>query len=331
MKAKIRIAIAGLAHIHASEYIECIHNNLDSCLIGVWDYNLAEAKKCAKQNNVPFVFTLDELIMLKPDLIVVCSENANHSTIVIDIAKAGIPMLCEKPLGITKAQMIDMLRVCKDTNTRLMIAFPNRFVDGIIKIRHAIRAGVLGDILSIKATNRGKMPGSFFIEKELSGGGCMMDHIVHVADLLNWFFDEPAKWVFAYRNTKLYPQLNVEDVALVHMNYAQSIQVTLDASWSLYKGNPTGRDLTMDILGTQGSVHFDIANDSVTLISEKYPLGKTFDFASHKNQKMIDAAVYSVKNNLPFPVTGEDGYKATMIALCAIESCAGNTPVKVKY
>lgn len=112
MKAKVRVAIAGLAHIHASEYIQCIHNNLDSCLIGVWDYNLAEAKKCAKQNDVPFALTLGELIMLKPDFIVVCTENVNHSTVVIDIAKAGIPMLCEKPLGITKVQMVDMHNQC---------------------------------------------------------------------------------------------------------------------------------------------------------------------------------------------------------------------------
>jgi predicted dehydrogenase len=47
-------------------------------------------------------------------------------------------------------------------------------------------------VLAVNATNHGQIPGGWFLDPEASGGGAVMDHTVHVADLLRWMLDVEA-------------------------------------------------------------------------------------------------------------------------------------------
>ena len=326
----VNIAVLGLAHVHAEVYIRCIRNNPHAKLLGIWDSDpLRLAAEC-ERFDVPFTGTLEELLEQKPQLVVVCSENARHAALVVAAAQRGIPVLCEKPLGTNREDMRTMIEVCKANDVGLMTAFPNRFLDTVRRVRDTIRSGALGELLTVKATNRGKMPGGFFIEPELSGGGSMMDHIVHVTDLLNWFLDEVPQWVHAMSDTRFYPELKVEDAAMVQMRYPCGLAVMLDASWSLCQKNPGARDLTMDIVGTKGSLSLDIVEGHNELLSVHTDRRLYFDLGEDKSQRMVDAAIACVIEGTPFPITGEDGYRAAVAAFAALESTGSTEPVQVQ-
>ncbi len=322
------VTVAGLAHVHAAVYLEALRGCPQAQLAGVWDFDATLGQAVARQFETRCFGSLDEALSAA-ELVVVCSENTRHAPIVLAAAQKGVPVLCEKPLGTSLVEMRQMIVACEAGGGGLMTAFPNRFLDSVNRVREAIRAGSLGDILSVKATNRGKMPGGFFIQPALSGGGSLIDHVVHVTDLLNWFFDEVPEWAFAFADTRFYPELTVEDAAMVQMRYPCGAMVTLDASWSLCEKNPGARDLTMDIVGTKGSLRLDIVEGHNTVLSAKSDRRAYFDLGPDKSRRMIDAAVACVRAGEPFPITGEDGYRASAVALAALQSLGGDTPVPV--
>ena len=57
-----------------------------------------------------------------------------------------------------------------------------------MELKQQLDTGVLGDIYSVKSTNHGSMPGRWFADPKLAGGGAVLDHTVHVIDLLRWFW-----------------------------------------------------------------------------------------------------------------------------------------------
>ncbi len=82
-----------------------------------------------------------------------------------------------------------------------MTAFPCRYLASVIKAKEAIELGEIGDIIAIKGTNRGSLPSGWFLQSVLSGGGALLDHTVHVMDLMNWITQSEVKEVYAYSAT----------------------------------------------------------------------------------------------------------------------------------
>src|SRR5579862_5424452 len=61
------------------------------------------------------------------DVVDVCLPTDLHAQFVIEAAKAGKNVFCEKPMARTAAQAEDMTRVCKENGVRLMIGHCIRF------------------------------------------------------------------------------------------------------------------------------------------------------------------------------------------------------------
>ena len=79
-----------------------------------------------------------------------------------------------------------MIDACEQAGSKLQIAFPVRFAPPVQKLKAVLDAGTLGRLISAKCTNHGKMPGGWFADSEKAGGGAVMDHTVHVVDVLRW-------------------------------------------------------------------------------------------------------------------------------------------------
>ena len=79
-----------------------------------------------------------------------------------------------------------MIDACKANGVLLQTAFPVRYNTTVVRAKQMIDEGKLGRILAMKGTNRGRNPGGWFVDPELSGGGAVIDHTVHVADIMRW-------------------------------------------------------------------------------------------------------------------------------------------------
>src|SRR5947209_6613557 len=78
-----------------------------------------------------------------------------------------------------------------------MTAFPCRYSPVMQKLKAMIDSGSAGKVLAFRGTNRGRNPGGWFIDRQLSGGGAMIDHTVHVTDLMRWLLRDEVKEVYA--------------------------------------------------------------------------------------------------------------------------------------
>ena len=188
--------------------------------------------------GIPYYADYNELLAQELDAVVICSENARHAEITKRAAAAGKHVLCEKPLGLSEAEMLEMIQVCKDNGVQLMTAFPCRYITSVRQAKEAIDAGQIGEILAMKGTNRGTMPGGWFIEREKSGGGAVLDHTVHVMDLMHWFTGSKAEEVYAHAET-LFNDTEIDDAGMVHVKFANGVVAVLDPSWSRNRTFPT--------------------------------------------------------------------------------------------
>jgi myo-inositol 2-dehydrogenase / D-chiro-inositol 1-dehydrogenase len=118
------------------------------------------------------------------DGVLVCAPSDLHLDTVRRIVVAGLPILCEKPLGITSAEALAAAKLAADASLPLQIGFWRRFVPMLKQLRERIVAGELGSIYAIACFQwDGQPPGTYF---RTHSGGIFIDMGVHEFDQSRW-------------------------------------------------------------------------------------------------------------------------------------------------
>jgi 1,5-anhydro-D-fructose reductase (1,5-anhydro-D-mannitol-forming) len=265
----LKIAIASFAHVHAAGYASELLGTPGIALLAS-DPDGAAAPDAAPRGaelaaklGVDYVDSYDELFAWGPDAVVVTTENARHRAIVERAAAAGVHVLCEKPLATTLEDAQAMVAACEAAGVILMVAYPVRFAPQFEALRARVDAGVLGDPFAIVGTNNGKIPvdsRKWFTDPELAGGGALVDHVVHCADLIDALTGGMrARTVYAAANGLLHADLGVaaETGGLVTITYENGLIATIDCSWSQPAGAPNWGGVSLEVTGTLGSVRIE--------------------------------------------------------------------------
>jgi 1,5-anhydro-D-fructose reductase (1,5-anhydro-D-mannitol-forming) len=265
----LKVGIASFAHGHAISYADLL-NHLPDVEVLAADPDGASAPdpgprgaELAAELGVPYVDSYDELFAWGPDAVVVTSENALHRGLVERAAAAGAHVLCEKPLATEVEDGEAMIAACEAAGAILMVAYPVRFSDPYLRLRASVAAGLLGDVFAILGTNNGKIPqGSrqWFTDAKLAGGGALVDHTVHCADLIDGLTGgASAVRVHAAANRILHEEkgVEVETGGLVTINYDNGLMATIDCSWSVPDNGPTWGGVSLQVTGTNGSVEIE--------------------------------------------------------------------------
>ncbi|MBA2940882.1 Gfo/Idh/MocA family oxidoreductase [Paenibacillus sp. CGMCC 1.16610] len=323
----LKIGMISFAHGHAFSYFNSLLELPEVKIVGIADEVTSRVEGIAQRHEVPYYADYRDLLAQDVDAVVICSENVHHAKLVIDAANAKKHVLCEKPLGTTKEEMEQMIAACKHNGVQLMTAFPCRYLAAVVRAKEAIERGEIGDIVAIKGTNHGGNPGGWFIDKSLSGGGAVLDHTVHVMDLMNWFLQSEVKEVYAYAATLFREELEVEDAGMLHIKFENGVFAVLDTSWSRPKSFPTWGDVTMEIVGTQGVITVDGFAQKNDLFSNAAGKGQYTFWGDNMDAFMIRDFVKALRQGEQVPVTGEDGLKAAQVALAAYESAKLGQPV----
>ena len=171
------------------------------------------------------------------------------------------------------------------------------------------------------------MPGGWFIEKARSGGGAVIDHTVHVADLLRWMLQDEVVEVYAEIGNLIYPDIHIDDCGILSLRFASGAFATIDTSWSRPRINPVGGDVTMEIVGREGVLVLDAFRQRVDVASQVQGRYYWSGWGSDMDLGMIADFVRMIREDAPPPITGYDGLKAMEIALAAYQSAEEGRPV----
>ncbi|WP_152354535.1 Gfo/Idh/MocA family protein [Brachybacterium subflavum] len=326
----LRIALLSCAHTHAAGYAALLDAREDVDLVvsdpdGFGDVRVSDRSRIVGSHEE----ALDAWGggTTGPDAVVVTSANAHHRDLVLEAARRGAHVLCEKPLATTVVDAQQMVEACREAGVLLMTAFPVHFAPQVASLRDAVAHGGLGEVVGVTGTNNGKLPTGrdWFTDIELSGGGALVDHTVHIAQILDSVFGEPET-VHAVTNRILFADRagdGAETGGLVTLTYADGLVATIDCSWSQSADAPTWGGVTLQAVGTQGQLTVDPFSQHVGGFGQWLPYGADLDAL------MLDAFLAAVHRGSSSGVepSGEAGLRTVRIVAAAQESVRTGQPV----
>ncbi len=327
----MKLGIMSFAHLHAEAYIGNIRAIPGVEMMGLADEDAERGQKYAEMFDAHLYPSYEALLADKPDGVVICSENNKHRPLVEMAAQAGVHILSEKPLATNLADAQAIIDMCDQAGVILMTAFPMRFSAPLLEVKAQLDDGSLGQVYAMNTTNQGQMPINhrrWFVDKELAGGGAVMDHTVHLADILRWYFDSEVVEVYAQSNHILHADMvDVETGGLLLLTLANGTFVSIDCSWSKPLNYPTWGGLTMELISERGLTVVDGFSQNLNIYQQSQAKNWWAYWGSDANQAMLEEFVAAIREQRSPKVTGLDGYKAVEVALAAYASAEQGQPV----
>jgi UDP-N-acetylglucosamine 3-dehydrogenase len=329
----VRVGIVSFAHVHAPEYATVLASLESADFVGVADGDASRGREAAERFGVGF-FEDARGLFEEVDAVVVCSENRNHARDVIPALEHGVHVLCEKPISTTVEDAQAMIRASEVAGRQLRIAFPVRYLPAVGQAGEIVVSGGIGRVLAVSGTNHGQIPGGWFLDPEVAGGGAVMDHTVHVADVLRWMLGAEARSVYAEIGS-FFGAEGVDDGGILTLELeggviADGAFATIDPSWSRGDGYPTWGDVTLRITGTSGIVEVDgFAQLLTTFDHERGNASWTYT-GEDMNVLMLQDFLRGIAGDSPAGASGEDGLRALEIVLAAYRSAEDNEPTEVE-
>jgi predicted dehydrogenase len=332
----IRIGIVSFAHLHAEGYQAILRAIPGVELIGFSHENTDEGRSFAEKYGLRWFSQHQDLLAAGLDGAVICAENARHRELTEMAAQAKVPILCEKPIETNLADAKAMESICAKNGVRFMTAFPMRFAPSTQTVRAMIQKRELGNVLGVNGINHSEIPKghrAWFADNKLAGGGAVMDHTVHLADLLRWCFAAEIVEVYAEIDNLFYPdEVTVDTAGLMLILLSNGVQASIDCSWSRPTSYPRWGHLKMEVIGERGTAVMDSFARYLTLYSNNGLRNPSWiGFGPDPNQAMIEEFVASIQENREPCVTWNDGYQALRVALAAYESAKKKEPVRLDH
>lgn len=237
----MNLGLIGLGSIGKIHLKNCLRLK-NALLISVADPS-KRALQFAREAGIKNVQTdYNELLNDKTiDAVIISVPNFLHSECAQNAAEAGKDIFLEKPLARSVAEGKQILAHVRRNGVKLMVGYPSRFVEEFIKLKNKIEDGVLGDIQMAYATNISKGPfsqrgevgrpvpvPSWWFNRELMGGGALLDLGVHGISLFKWYFGEvvDAKSYLGYKFN-----MDFEDHALCFLRFKEGPLATVIVGW----------------------------------------------------------------------------------------------------
>ena len=321
----VRVGFLSLAHMHAYSYGHALNKLPNVELVGIFDPDRKRGEEGAIQMKTKYFSEASELLT-QVDAVVVCSENSRHREFTELAASHGVHVLCEKPIATTIAYAQAMIEACARANVKLQIAFPVRFNTPVRRVKEMLDRGAIGEVLAIRGTNHGQMPGGWFVDPKLSGGGAVMDHTVHVVDLIRWFLGREFVSVYAEADNMLY-DVPIDDCGMLSMEMEGGIFVTQDPSWSRPATYPTWGNVTMEIIGTEGVINLDAFAQNYVVYNDQQRKVSSKSYTEDMDFGLIKDFIEMIEEDREPSITGFDGLQAMAVALGAYESARLKKPV----
>ncbi|BDI22181.1 Gfo/Idh/MocA family protein [Herbiconiux sp. L3-i23] len=277
--APLRVGVVGLGWA-GQQHMEAYHA-LDGvelvAIAGMEEGPLAElAEKFGVEHAVR---DWTDLVAIEGlDAVSVAVPTFLHAPITIGALEAGLHVLCEKPIARTGDEAAEMVAAARSAGRVLEVAFNHRRRGDVEALKAAVDAGTIGRPYHARSIwlRRAGIPslGSWFTNREMAGGGPLIDLGVHVLDYTLHLFGEPAVTaVSAVTHAELGPRgrggagdgkqqvgsaYEVEDLATVLLRLEGGGSIVIETSWAAYR--PAGDEFGITLYGTEGGADLRVVD-----------------------------------------------------------------------
>jgi len=329
---KVNIAIFGVGRI-GKIHLKNLLRFPGVSVVAVADthYPAEDFKKEFK--DVFFSSNPDEVLaMPEVEAVLICTPTSSHAPMIELALKSGKHIFCEKPVDLSLERTKALVDMANQSSVKLMLGFNRRFDPDFLQARRSIEAGRIGDIQIIKITSRD--PGLPPLDYIKNSGGLFMDMAIHDFDMARYMMGKEVKEVYSRGLVlvdKQVGEVGDVDTALTTLIFEDDTYAVIDNSRkAIY-----GYDQRLEVFGNKGMIQVDNNQHNRNVISDadgihhSLPLDFFMDryAASYLNE--IQFFIDALSKNEPIPVGGNDGLKATIIAVAAKKSVLEGRPVAI--
>ena len=261
------IGAGGIAkNVHIPNYIAC-GNQVE--VVAIADVVVERAQEVAELYEIPHAFgSYNEMLeKVEIDAVSVCVPNKFHAEAAIAALKAGCHVLCEKPPAMNTEEAELMMETAKKVGKILTYGFHYRYSPEVEITKSFIDADEMGEIYSarVHAIRRRGIPGwGVFTNKELQGGGPLIDIGVHMLDTALYLMGYPEPEVVLGKTHQQignrkgvgllgdwdYENFTVEDMAVGMVTFKNGATLTLEAAFAAnVEKNDT---MQVSLMGSKG-------------------------------------------------------------------------------
>jgi len=284
------------------------------------DFSVNQKDSIEDVYQIKIFNNLEDVLALKPDLVVISTPSSMHLEYAQLCASKGINIFVEKPIS----NSLKGLQILRDTvekkHVAIQVGFQRRFHPHLNKIKEIIKSGELGQMLTVNFTVASYIPRwhpyenyleLYACRKELGGGVLLTE--IHEIDLVVWYFGIPNS-VVCIGGTYSDVGMDVEDTVRLTLDYINfSVQINL-TFWQKH------HERSLSICGEDGYISWDQDDD---LLTEEYFNNPERDVKcsnpSPGNDVMFDLQIKSIIQNLS-PLDARTNMNDSMISMKIVEA-----------
>ena len=267
------------------------------------------------------------------DAILIGSPSPEHAAQMIECARAGKHIFCEKPIALDPDIIRNALAEVEKSGVKLQVGFNRRFDPKFVAVQQQVASGALGDPHIIRITSRDPAPPP--AEYVASSGGLFMDMTIHDFDMARFLSGGEVTEVHAYGAVLVDPEIGKAgdiDTAVISLKFDNgALGIIENSRKAVY-----GYDQRVEVFGAKGTAMADnntptsmVVLDESGNIRDK-PLYFFLERYKIAFVAEMQAFVDAVRGNEPTAVSGTDGLAPVLIALAAQHSLKSGKPVKVE-
>lgn len=339
----IRIGLMGCGSVADFGHLPAISETHDLELVAAFDPNIEAAQRATHRFPHAAICTDSEYFFAEGkrrgmQAVVIASPAPFHLANIREAASHGLHILCEKPLGMNEAEILEIIRVVEAANVHLTTALCYRFSSISQHIRELVDQKAIGEIRVLRLVYLWNLHGKYFYDKEgnrfeapirvgrMVEGGPMVDCGVHQIDLACWWLRSEverqtaaAAWIDREYEAPDHVWLDLDHQCGAHSHIEMSFSYTHTAK------DPVNV-FTYELIGTDGLIKYDRDGWRFEL---RNGYGTSYlPGGSEKNfQGMYQAWKFALESgdfsNLP---SGLDGLRVTRIAQRATSELIAGRP-----
>jgi len=328
---KIRYAVVGLGHIAQAAVLPAFsHAGRNSKLVALVSDDSEKRRKISKKYAVDLTYSYAdyESCLEEVDAVYIALPNTMHADYTIRAAKAGVHVLCEKPMAATADECKRMINACRDAAVKLMIAYRLHFEETNLKVIDSIRKGRIGEPKYFNSSFSLMVHSGNIRTKAELGGGTLYDIGIYCINAARYLFQSEPTEVLAMSVNSGDPKLSEIDESTGAILRFKGERI---ASFvTSFNATDVGE---YRIVGTKGQLHVDPAYEYAEGLAYELTVnGKTTRKKIGKRDQFAPELLYFsdciLKDRSPEP-SGEEGMQDVRIIQALYKSARTGRPEKI--
>ncbi|MFA5206461.1 MAG: Gfo/Idh/MocA family oxidoreductase [Lentisphaeria bacterium] len=264
-----KIGLMGCGEVADYGHVPAIREVPELALHAIYDPHEVNLRRLQEKHRIPHAFTdVEAFFRSGIEAVSITSPAPCHRQNVLDAARFGMPVLCEKPLAMDGAGAADMIAAMRVAGGSLYTGFCYRFSPVALTIRELVAAGAIGTVRSLRliynwdchGKHEADGRGGLMIQQRREGrmleGGPMVDCGTHQIDLAMFWLGSD---IVAYAGHGAWvDDYEAPDHLWLHLDHANGAHTMIEISYSYhFTAQERRREFVYELIGTEGVIRYD--------------------------------------------------------------------------